>query len=91
MKYQVGDKVRLRRDLIVGELYGEFYYVDGMAEAVKAGDVVTIKERHVYSYSLLGYKYPWWTDEMFEGLAEPEPSPTLEPSPEPTDWFDFLF
>lgn len=68
MKYKVGDRVRVRRDLnvkldcdppVVGEML------------CKAGDIVTISVVSNDSYRIAGYRY-FWTDEMFEGLVEDE-------------------
>ena len=73
-KYHVGDKVVVRSDLVEDEVY---YMDDGRAgdsyvyEMVNyRGEIVTISD--------VGDKYSieedsgafWWTDEMFECLAE---------------------
>ena len=77
-KYKVGDKVKIREDLIVGKRYGSEIFVDDMAEF--KGKEVTIKS--VYNYSEeyrieeLGFT---WTDKMIEGLAkEVKPNFKLE-------------
>ena len=67
MKYKVGDKVRVRKDLVVDNIYGGQVFVDGMMEF--RGKIVTIKcvtdsfyrveeDKNIFSYN--------WTDEMLE-------------------------
>lgn len=74
MKYNVGDKVRVRKDLRAGD--GKLYlmdgksfgdtFVDNMAHLV--GKVVTIKTANkMYTIEECGYN---WTDEMFEPVNE---------------------
>ena len=41
MKYKVGDKVRIREDLVTGGNYGGYVAVDDMTDM--GGSVVTIK------------------------------------------------
>lgn len=69
MKYKVGDKVRVRRDLNDGMTYNEFAVTTPMAD--KAGDIVTISAVSRWYYHIAEYGC-CWTDEMFEGLAEDE-------------------
>lgn len=69
MKYKVGDKVRVRRDLNKGMIYNEFTVTTPMAD--KAGDIVTISAVSRWYYHIAEYGC-CWTDEMFEGLAEEE-------------------
>jgi len=69
MKYKVGDKVRVRRDLNKGMIYNEFTVTTPMAD--KAGDIVTISAVSRRYYHIAEYGC-CWTDEMFEGLAEDE-------------------
>lgn len=69
MKYKVGDKVRVRRDLEDGETYGGW---DALEDMVKMrGEIVTIRRVRSSAYEL-EEKGLMWTDEMFEGLAEDE-------------------
>lgn len=67
MKYKVGDKVRVRRDLNKGMIYNEFTVTTPMAD--KAGDIVTISAVSRRYYHIAEYGC-CWTDEMFEGLVE---------------------
>ena len=67
-KYKVGDKVKVREDLVVGKMYGRQITVDSMVE-LKGGEV-TIKSvcnGEEYRIEELGYT---WTNEMFEGLVD---------------------
>ena len=64
MKYKVGDKVRVRKDLEVNETYGGETFVDTM-EKFK-GKVVEIEDiRGKGFYTIKGDLYTW-SDEMFE-------------------------
>ena len=72
MKYKVGDKVRVRKDLKTGERYysADKQYDDGIVhEMLKmAGKIVTIKgcyKNHCYTIEEFGWN---WTDEMFEDV-----------------------
>ena len=69
MRYKVGDKVRVRRDLEDGETYGGW---DALEDMVKMrGEIVTIRRVRSSAYEL-EEKGLMWTDEMFEGLVEDE-------------------
>ena len=71
MKYKVGDKVRVRRDLKNDVGYGSRHTVKEMMDY--KGNVVTISEVRTNCYWIEEDKKAWdWTDEMFEGLAEDE-------------------
>lgn len=69
MKYKVGDKVRIREDLVTGVNYGCSVAVDDMIDM--AGSVVTIESVGSIGYYIEedpdGY---CWTDEMFEQVEE---------------------
>ena len=66
MKYKVGDKVRVRKDLIEFEHYKEVLFVPSMSSF--KGKIVTI-----YYTTDIGYKIKedskryYWTDDMFSG------------------------
>ena len=71
MKYKVGDKVRVRSDLEENTCYGGKIFVRGMA--VHRGKNVEISKVHDDVYCIKESDREWfWTDEMFEGLAEDE-------------------
>ena len=64
MKYKVGDKVRVREDLIAGELYGKDVFASGMIPF--KGQTVTIKKIQENKYLIEEDLEDWyWTDEMF--------------------------
>lgn len=71
MKYKVGDKVRVRKDLKQGEKYAAMYFTEEMRDA--RGSVLTIESLTPCSYTVKETYPPYWTDEMFEGLAEETP------------------
>lgn len=71
MKYNVGDNVRVRRDLKNDVGYGSRHTVKEMMDY--KGNVVTISEVRTNCYWIEEDKKAWdWTDEMFEGLVEDE-------------------
>ncbi len=70
MKYNVNDKVRVRKDLKCGNYYGRCYVNDVMEEF--AGKVVTISSvfEKIERYEVKEDKKGWyWSEEMFEGLT----------------------
>ena len=71
-KYKVGDKVKVREDLVVGKIYEGQSTVSDMVEF--KGKEVTIERTSCsgndeYRIKELGYT---WTNEMFEGLVAKE-------------------
>lgn len=65
MKYKVGDKVRVRKDLRVGLAYNHWLVVDAMMK--HRGKTVTIAVVGFNSYIIKEDGASWsWTDEMFE-------------------------
>ncbi len=70
MKYKVGDKVKVRSDLKTYEIYGGYTLIKSMEKFV--GKTVTISHVRIDSYAMEELEDPYWTDEMFEGLAEDE-------------------
>ena len=71
MKFQVGDEVRVREDLISGVDYGSFPFVNSMKEY--RGEVVTIHEVNpratAYEIAEDGGE-AYWTDEMLEPITD---------------------
>lgn len=65
MRYKVGDKVRVMRDLETAVMYGVLCATYEMLKE----KIVTIKSVHDGYYKVVEDDYKW-TDEMFEGLAE---------------------
>ena len=71
MKYKVGDKVRVISILKAGEKYGDKKFTKCMEKY--RGEVVTISKVYCNRYCIKeDYEGWYWTDEMFEGLAEDE-------------------
>ena len=66
MKYRVGDKVRIRKDLKSGSEYGDRYVTTFMGDF--SNKVVTIKYVGEDYYEVEEGDYCEWTDEMIEGL-----------------------
>lgn len=74
MQYKVGDKVRVRSDLKENTRYGEQIFSPDMRQFL--GKIVEISEiliENLYHIKETEGGREWfWTDEMFEGLAEDE-------------------
>ena len=67
MKYIIGDKVKVREDLIVNKSYGERNFVRGMKPYI--GKIMTISCVNDYAYYFKEDEGKWnWTDEMLEGV-----------------------
>lgn len=68
MRYKVGDKVKIREDLVVGKEYGADDFARGMKPY--KGKIATITSvcGDTYRIDIDDNDYKWhWTDEMFEG------------------------
>ena len=63
MKYKIGDKVRVRKDLVPGNEYGGICYVECMDKLEDKKCVITYVDDT--SYHINDSKY-WWTDEMLQ-------------------------
>lgn len=65
MKHKVGDKVRIRKDLVLGELYGSCLFVGDMQNL--CGKTVRItKVNEALEHYHIDSSRRYWTDEMFE-------------------------
>ena len=83
MKFKVGDRVRVRNDLINGERYGTQYVIDEISKF--KGQIVTITSAGVWCGTLFYPEYKIkeddnyvWTDEMFESEEGWANSPHVE-------------
>ena len=63
MKYKIGDKVRVRKDLVPNSEYGGIVYVECMDKFKDKECVITYVDDT--SYHINDSKY-WWTDEMLQ-------------------------
>ena len=70
MKYKVGDKVRVRKDLEVGKDYGNHDVVEDMKKY--EGKEFIIDEVRRNYYRLKDENWYYWTDEMLELVEEGE-------------------
>ena len=67
MKYKVGDKVRVRKDLKPGNFYGKDYYISSMDKFKGEECVITEIWDQCYQINNFGY---WWSEEMFESIDD---------------------
>ena len=67
MKYKIGDKVRVRKDLVLDNVYGGVCYVDAMDE-LKDKEAIITKVGNI-AYQINNSEF-WWTDEMLEPVNE---------------------
>ena len=65
MKYKIGDKVRVRKDLVPGNEYGGVTYLSGMDEFKDREGIITNMDD--VSYQIGNF---WWTDEMLEPVDD---------------------
>jgi hypothetical protein len=72
MKYKVGDKVKIRKDLIVDAVvYGGLVIIPQMTRVAEENNYIMIVNKIVEKgYCLNGTGKYIWTDEMIEGLYE---------------------
>lgn len=63
LKYKVGDKVKIRKDLKIGSVYGSCYVTQEMHDL--GGAIVRIIEVNKRDYRI-DSRSCYWTDEMFE-------------------------
>ena len=70
MKYNVGDRVKIKEDLEYDEIYGGFYVADGML--THCGEVLEIVEvnRLNDSYMLKGCGHWWFNENMLEPIND---------------------
>ena len=69
MKYKVGDKVKIKENLIVGKTYGGLYLHDGAGRHIGEETIVTKVERGHYRLGV-DNSSRIWTDEMLEPVEE---------------------
>ena len=69
MKYKVGDKVKIRKDLKVGEIYGGCRFASGMQKLVGKIACIEVVSKGNECYRIDSNHF-LWTDEMFEGKVK---------------------
>ena len=67
MKYKVGDKVRVRKDLEPGNYYGDGNYISSMDKFKGKKCVITKIWDQYYQINNSDY---WWSEEMFESVND---------------------
>ena len=67
MKYKIGDKVRVRKDLVPGNFYGKDYYIGSMDRFKGEKCVITGIWDQSYQINDFGY---WWSEEMLEPVDD---------------------
>ena len=67
MKYKVGDKGRVRKDLESGNYYGKAFYISSMDEFKDKECVITNIDDLAYQLNNSGC---WWSEEMFESVDD---------------------
>lgn len=70
MRYKVGDRLRVRKDLVVGDIYGGSIFTWRMYRLL--GKIVKISEVYTGFYSIDNpdYELCSWTDDMFEPITK---------------------
>lgn len=72
MRFKVGDKVRVREDLVVGRFYNDTIFAFGM-EKFKGQEFIVTRIDDINECYALNDDYGyWWTDEMLEPVEEKE-------------------
>lgn len=66
MKYKVGDRVKVRKDLEVGQVYGDCDFIEEMKEF--RGKIMTVEKVYYSSYYLHGGGTWHWSEEMLEDV-----------------------
>ena len=67
MKYKIGDKVRVKKDLVVNNEYNGVAYISSMDEFKDEKCVITNIRNQCYQINNFGY---WWSEEMFESIDD---------------------
>lgn len=70
MRYKVGDRVRVRKDLADGDIYGGRIFTGHMYTLL--GKIIRISEVYADFYSIddPDYEFCCWTDDMFEPITK---------------------
>lgn len=68
MSYKVGDRVRVRKDLVVGDVYGGILFDKRMCSWL--GKIVEISKVYTGYYRIRNGALFAWTDNMFEPITD---------------------
>lgn len=68
MRYKVGDRVRVRKDLVVGNVYGGVLFDKKMCSWL--GQIVEISEVYTCYYHICDGTLFVWTDDMLEPITD---------------------
>lgn len=68
MRYKVGDRVRVRKDLVVGNVYGEILF--GEEKRSRIGKIVEISKVYTKFYRICDDPLFAWSEDMFEPITE---------------------
>lgn len=68
MRYKVGDRVRVRKDLVVGNVYGGVLFDKKMSSWL--GKIVEISEVYTCYYCIRDGALFVWTDDMLEPITD---------------------
>ena len=71
MKFKVGDKVRVKKDLVIGSWYGKDTFSSGMKDSL--GGVFEVEKIVGYGYNLSCSDIYIYTDEMLEPVDDAIP------------------
>lgn len=71
MKYKVGDVVKFREDLVIGEWYGGIQFLSGMRNI--RGRTNTIRHLGAGGYFSICGSVFWYSPQMLEDLSVCEP------------------
>ena len=73
MKYNIGDKVRIRKDLIVNEYYGKIDFIEDMKKYLGKETIICgidYENGKEFGYLLKDCDLYTWTDEMLEPIVK---------------------
>ena len=68
MRYKAGDRVRVRKDLVVGNVYGGVLFDKKMCSYL--GKIVEISEVYTCYYHICDGALFVWTDDMLEPITD---------------------
>lgn len=70
MKHKIGDRVRVRKNLVLGLSYGDYAFTGGMLEYAGRECVITVIGGDYYRVNIDGEKW-YWAEDMLEAPWTP--------------------